>query len=1150
MIFEPQLSKSQTTYWKNLPGASSPLAISSLYASNDKPLLVITSTILEATQLQKALAFFIKPPLEENVFVFPDRETLPYDQLSPHKDITSARLKLLLDLNHLKKYICIVSVNTLLGRLPPKIYLEQNTLQLSIGESLSLENFKLHCETIGYHNTNQVIEHGEYCVKGGIIDIFPMGHTTPFRIELFNNEIESIRIFDPETQLSIEKINNINLMPATEYPLTEKTIKDFQDRWKSKFDLNPKLCPIYQAVKNFIQAPGAEYYLPLFFDQTNTLLDFISADSIIIQHQDIYSSCKEFSSQAFERFESINVDKYRSILPPNEAFLTSEELFQNLKKYHNVKILDSTDNNKHGIDFNCSKITSFNIDVHKDKPMNIVSDFIEQTTDKVLIVAESQGRREIVSSLLEQSNIIPTAIENWHQFTKENHTFAITTGSLVNGAKIQTENMTIISENELFGYQAHSRTTNNKFIDSKSVFKNLVELEIGSLVVHIEYGIAKYQGLKLIESKNETTEFLCLEFYDDAMIYVPITSLNLITRYNGLDPDNVTLSKLGTTQWKKVRETAIKQLQDVAAELLDIYAKRKQQTGIKFSINRKEYLNFCAKFEFEETVDQTRAFLDVQNDMNSHKIMDRLICGDVGFGKTEIAMRAAFIAIHNKKQVAILVPTTLLASQHYQNFIDRFSGFDIKIECLSRFKSAMEKKLILKDIKNGVLDIVIGTHSLLQPTVTFNNLGLLVIDEEHRFGVKQKEFIKASRNKVDILSLTATPIPRTLNMSLHGIRDISILATPPLQRLSIKTFIQQKSKSIIREGIMRELLRGGQVFYLHNNVQTMQATLNFLNELVPEAKIQIAHGQLPEKQLEQIMSDFYHAKFNILLCTTIIETGLDIPSTNTIIIDRADRFGLAQLYQLRGRVGRSHHQAYAYLILPDEKVMTKDAIKRIEALSSLNTLGSGFTLASHDLDIRGSGEILGKEQSGNIQKIGFSLYAELLDQTVKALKNGKLNSNPLKIFETCEINLKIPALIPEEYIYDVKDRLVIYKKIASATTSVELDNIQVELIDRFGLMPAEVQSLFKVSLIKQQAASLDIKKIDVSSKGGYILFKENPNINKDATLDLVMNQPKIYQLIGPSKLSFTTTLNSEDKKIELIDKLFKTMKADTSKSIN
>jgi transcription-repair coupling factor (superfamily II helicase) len=665
----------------------------------------------------------------------------------------------------------------------------------------------------------------------------------------------------------------------------------------------------------------------------------------------------------------------------------------------------------------------------------------------------------------------------------------------------------------------------------------LVELDIGQHVVHIDYGIAIYKGIKTIKTQNLVSDFMILEFADQALIYVPITSLNLITRYKVADTDFVTLSKLGTRTWSRTKAQAIHQIYDVAAELLKIYALRQQSNGFKFKINTKEYIKFCSKFNYEETIDQTKAFQDVLSDMQSSKLMDRLICGDVGFGKTEVAIRAAFIATHNNKQVAVLVPTTLLAEQHYKNFIDRFSGFNIKIKSLSRFQTTKEKQNIIQELKQGKLDIIIGTHTLIQKNVEYFDLGLLVIDEEHRFGVKQKEFIKSKRNDIDIISMTATPIPRTLNMSLNGIRDISILATPPISRLSIKTFITQKSKAVIREGILRELYRGGQVFYLHNNIQTIQKTYNFINEIIPEAKVKIAHGKLPEKQLEQIMSDFYHGKFNVLICTTIIETGLDIPTANTIVIDRADHYGLAQLYQLRGRVGRSHHQAYAYFLVPSEKLMTSNAKKRIDAISSLNSLGSGFTLASYDLDIRGSGEILGKEQSGNIQKIGLSLYSELLDKTVNSIKNGNLQIEPTDLFQQCEINLHTSSIIPDSYIYDVKERLVIYKRISSAENKQELESIQVELINRFGLIPIEVKNLFAITKIKLYANSFDIKKIELSDKEGFIIFKDNPNINQKNILDLITTQPQNYKLSSSNKLCINKQFTNDSDRFQFIQTL-------------
>ncbi len=1135
MQIDIPLTKHNIDYWKNLHNSSIALHIANFFQKHKKPVLVLTSSVLESINLVTAIKFFIAEQYHPQIITFPDRETLPYDQLSPHKDITSERLSILSDITNTENYILVVSTNTIVNLLPPNEFIAKYSFNMKTNQTLDLDEFKLKLSKAGYHFTNKVIEHGEYCIKGGILDLFPMGHKIPYRIELFDNTIESIRKFDPETQISSSTVNHIHIMPAYEYQLTKKSIDFFQLKYKQTFDTNPKNCSLYQSIRQELPAPGAEYYLPLFFEKTSTLLDYINHDTIIIQTEDIKNSSKEFFHQIKERYDFLSIDKIRPILKPHVAFLTEEELFSKINKFKNIKILKDSSNKNNSFDFKCNILEKFNIDVHTEHPMANIKDFIEDNKNKTLIVADSIGRQEIILSLLDDTGIKPHIVNNWYDFLKHDNKLCITTGKIVNGCILNYEKINIITEYELFGYESHLTSKRSKqTIDSKYILKNLVELDIGEYVVHIDYGIAIYRGLTTLNSQNISSEFISLEFAENSIIYVPITSLNLISRYNRASAENISLSKLGSKNWSKTRENAINQIHDVAAELLNIYALRQKSKGFKFSINRSEYIKFCAKFRYEETIDQTRACEDILNDMLNSKLMDRLICGDVGFGKTEVAMRAAFIAVKNNKQVAILVPTTLLAEQHFKSFVDRFTGFDIKIESISRFKSKIEKEKIVQDLKSGKLNIIIGTHSLLQNNIDFFDLGLLVIDEEHRFGVKQKELIKSKRNNIDIISLTATPIPRTLNLSLNGIRDISIIATAPSSRLSIKTFIIQKSESIIREGILRELYRGGQIFYLHNNVQTMQRTYDFLSKLVPEAKIEIAHGQMPGRKLEQIMSDFYHTKFNVLLCTTIIETGLDVPTANTIIIDRADNYGLAQLYQLRGRVGRSHHQAYAYFILPEEKLITKDAKKRIEAISSLNALGSGFNLASHDLDIRGSGEILGQEQSGSIQKIGISLYSELLEQTVNSIRKGETNKNLLSIFDQCEINLNISAIIPENYIYDVKERLVIYKRIASSKNNQELDNIQVELINRFGLLPLELKNIFIISKFKLLINKLGIKKIDFSDKGGYVIFANNPNIKQENILKLITTEPECYKLVGPSKLTIKKDLSDQANKIKMV----------------
>lgn len=1109
--------------------------MSQRYIEKPSPMMFMADNVADANHVQNALSFFLPDELKKNILILPDRETLPYDQLTTSSNIVSTRLEALLNINSTENPIVIVNIQSAMNYLIPKEILLGNSLVLKENQTLDTALFKNNLEIAGYYHTNTVIEHGEYAHKGGIIDIYPMGSQYPFRIEFDDDMIESIRSFDPESQLTKKAINKINCLPANEYILNGLYINNFKEKYKEYFTTNPKSCSLYKSVIKKIPFPGLEYYLPLFSHTCGSIFDYIPVNTLIFHKHSLYESANDYYKKINERFNMLSVIPQQPILKPSIAFQTPERIFSILKKYECTKIANlNKTSSKHHITF--SSVPKFNIDIHNKNPMQAVVNFINKQLDKVLIIADSLGRQEVLSSLLKEVQIIPEPVKSWQHFYNSDTKIAISHGKLDSGININ--GVTIITEYELFGYTPKEKSklsTNN--IDPTLILSNLVELDIGQHVVHAEYGIAIYQGLKTLSTGNHQNDFMCLEYANNDVIYVPITSLSQISRYGGLNTDNVNLSRLGSQKWKKDKDAAITQIKDIAADLLEIYTKRTASKGISFKIEQENFKAFCARFEFDDTEDQEKATNEIKDDMEKNIPMDRLLCGDVGYGKTEIANRAIYIAISNKKQVAVIVPTTLLANQHYSTMINRFAGYDITIESLSRFKSNAEKKKIIEMLANGKINIIIATHSLLQKNIIFQNLGLLIIDEEHRFGVKQKEFIKNKKSNVDILSMTATPIPRTLNMSLNGLRDISIIATPPNSRLAVKTYIQQSSPIIIREAILRELLRGGQIFYLHNNIQSLQQQYQKLKEIVPEADITIAHGQLPEKQLEHIMSDFYHGKFHILLCTTIIETGIDIPSVNTIIIDRADKFGLAQLYQLRGRVGRSHHQAYAYLFIPEQKQMTNDAKKRIEAISNLKTLGAGFTLASYDLDIRGAGEILGENQSGNVDKIGFSLYHELLNHTIKDLKNNRMPDLLSESDSKCEVNLQNSAILPEKYIYSVKDRLLFYKKISSATTKEQLNNIQVELIDRFGLLPEEAKNLFKISEMILTATSVGINSIQSSKQNLTLSFIANPNIRQEKILELITQHPKQYKITNANKLHIAHQKTSIDSKIEKIYKI-------------
>jgi transcription-repair coupling factor (superfamily II helicase) len=1075
------------------------------------PTIVIAPNIAAITQLEHELNFFAKDQ-DVEIFTLPDWETLPYDHFSPHQDIISQRLLALYRLLSLEKGIVLVSVTTAMQRLMPRDYLENNSFVLNKTQKIDLTKLRDNLIQRGYYHVNQVMEHGEFAVRGSIIDIFPMGSAIPYRIDLFYNEIESIREFDPETQRSLQELDNIQLLPAREFSLNEHAIFDFKQKWQ---DLFPKSLdsPIYQNISHGDSVPGIEYYLPLFFTNTQTLFDYLPNNSLLVRFDDLTKPAEDFWSEINKRYEQLGFDLNRPLLPPIDIFIPVDKLFGYGKKF--------------------SQIQTQHIKQLPDLSIDKLPEFLQSTPGRILFCAESAGRREALLELLQRIDLQPKIYASWHEFTQDNTRFGFCIGILEQGLKFG--DITIIPETELFGQQVvmQRRLRQAKEQDPEAIIRDLTELKIGDPVVHVDHGIGRYLGLQTLTTGGITAEYLTIEYADKAKLYVPIAALHLISRYMGASPENAPYNRLGSKQWEKAKRKAQEKIYDTAAELLDIYARRAAKTGFAFKIPAEEYQKFAGTFSFETTGDQQTSIDQVKQDMLSKRTMDRLICGDVGFGKTEVALRAAFIAVQNNKQTAILTPTTLLTQQHYNNFQDRFADWPINIAMLSRFNSPKQQKAIIEQVKNGKIDIVIGTHKLLQPDIKFKDLGLLIIDEEHRFGVKQKEKIKSLRADIDILTLTATPIPRTLNMALSGIRDLSIIATPPEKRLSIKTFIREYNKQLIREAILRETLRGGQVYFLHNDVATIEKTTDLLKKLIPEANIQIAHGQMREQQLEKIMRDFYHLRFNVLVCTTIIESGIDIPTANTMIINNADRFGLAQLHQLRGRVGRSHHQAYAYLLIRSQKHITRDAKKRLDAISVMKDLGTGFTLATHDLEIRGAGEILGEEQSGQIQAIGFNLYTEFLDQAVNTLKSG---SAPELTYGT-EIDLQIPALIPDSYVFDVHTRLTLYKRIANAKNKDELHELQVELVDRFGLHPQPTKNLFAITELKLKAQPLGIKSIKAGANSGIIEFTDNPHIDPQKIIQLMQKYPDIYKLTTANKLKFTLKEDTGAKRIMNINEL-------------
>jgi len=1122
----------------NLSGSGRGMLAAEIASQHPGLIICITNDSDSATRLESEIRFFGDKDVE--CMLFSDWETLPYDNFSPHQDIISERLNTLYRLPQMQRGILIIPASTLMQRVAPQRFLDSNSLILDQGQSFNLDEMRRKLTDAGYHLTENVYEHGEFAIRGSIIDIFPMGSNTPYRIELFDDEVDTLRSFDPESQRSIDKVDKIRVLPAKEFPFDENSIRNFKQRWRETFDVDYKRCPVYQDVNDGISPPGIEYYQPLFFESSATLFDYLPDNVLILTDTNLEDHCTQFWGEVQERYEERRYDVERPILPPDRLFIPANELFGTLKKMRRIQLQhNKTQARPESGRYNLSldEPPELTVNAQAAKPLSAVDAFLSGTSDRVLFCAESAGRREALIELLGRINIKPHPVDHLQQFLSDGYPVNICIFPLELGLSAPGR-FHLITETQLFGHQVFQRRRRSREQEqSDQIIKNLTELSIGAPVVHIDHGVGRYRGLVTLDLDSQTSEFLKLEYANEANLYVPVTSLHLISRYSGAGDELAPLHRLGTEQWSKARRKAAEKVRDTAAELLDIYARRAARRGHQFDSPDEHYASFSAAFPFEETVDQANAIQAVIKDMHSEQPMDRLVCGDVGFGKTEVAMRAAFIAVQSNKQVAILVPTTLLAQQHYENFRDRFADWPVNVELISRFRSGKESNAVIESLKEGKTDIVIGTHKLLQGDIKFSDLGLLIIDEEHRFGVQQKERLKSLRSEVDILTLTATPIPRTLNMAMSGIRDLSIIATPPARRLSVKTFVRQADKALKKEAILRELLRGGQVYYLHNEVKDIEQTAAEINELVPEARVGIGHGQMRERELEQVMSDFYHKRFNVLVCTTIIETGIDVPNANTIIIDRADKFGLAQLHQLRGRVGRSHHQAYAYLMTPHPKAMTTDAVKRLEAITSADELGAGFTLATHDMEIRGTGELLGEGQSGQIQNVGFSLYLEMLEQAVEAIREGKTPNLDAPLKHGVEINLRVPALIPDDYLPDVHNRLIMYKRIANGKSETELKELQIEMIDRFGILPEQTKNLFRQTSLKLQCEQLGISKIDAGDTGGRIDFEADTTVDPFKLVQLVQQQPQKFQFGGASQLKFTLKMDKIEQRFKAVEQL-------------
>lgn len=1128
--------------WYALPGAAQALAIANAASVGPSLTLVAAASSQLAQQLETELRFFGAGAL--NVQMMPDWETLPYDVFSPHQDIISQRLFTLYRLPAVERAVLIVPVATLMQRIAPVSYLERRAFVLRAGERMVLDDMRTRLERSGYRCVSQVMEHGEFAVRGSILDLFPMGSDEPYRIDLFDDEVDSIRTFDPESQRGRERIERIELLPAREFPTDEEAIKRFRGNYRSLFEGDPTNSLIYREVSAGHLPNGIEYYLPLFFDETASLFDYLPSDTLSVAVGEVNAELDAAWQHIQERYAQRRHDRERPLLAPERLYLAPDELRARLKRLRRVRCHEhapeATGSGR--CHFAAVPLTDLRMAPQQAQPLNRLQQFLQGYTGRVLFIAESAGRREDLLERLASIAVHPQRVEGWAEFLEHEARLAVAVAPLEQGMQLDEPPLALIPETALFAGRAQQRRRRQSAErDPEAIIRDLTDLHLGAPVVHKDHGVGRYQGLQIIEVGGVATEFLTIEYARGDKLYAPVSALHLVARYTGMDPEHAPLHRLGGEQWERARQHAAQRARDAAAELLEVYARRAAAQGHAYCLPREEYETFASQFPFEETPDQQQAIEAVLSDLKASQPMDRVICGDVGFGKTEVAMRAAFVGVQDGRQVAMLVPTTLLAQQHFRNFRDRFADWPIRVEQLSRFRGQKEQTGALRDLASGQVDIVIGTHKLLQESVRFKNLGLLIIDEEHRFGVRQKEKLKRLRANVDVLTLTATPIPRTLNMALAGFRDLSIIATPPARRLAVKTFVNQWNDALIQEACLRELSRGGQIYFLHNEVRSIERIARQVQELVPDARVRIAHGQMREAELERVMLDFYHQRFNVLVCTTIIESGIDIPSANTIIINRADRLGLARLYQLRGRVGRSHHRAYAYLIAPPKKVMTADAAKRLEAIAALEDLGVGFSLASHDLEIRGAGELLGEEQSGQIQEVGFTLYSELLERAVQSLRSGREPALDPQRDTATEVDLRIPALLPEDYLPDIHTRLVMYKRVASAGTEAALRELQVEMIDRFGLLPQPVKNLIRQAEIRLRAERLGITKVEAGPQSGVLVFGPEPEVSPATIVQLIRENPKVYRLEGQERLQFRQAMEDAEQRISAVVKLLDTL---------
>ncbi|TWI07353.1 transcription-repair coupling factor [Aerolutibacter ruishenii] len=1153
----------QSRAWWKQPASPSALAYHLALAAGAHagPLLVVARDNHGAHQLESDLHTLLGPQADIPVLAFPDWETLPYDVFSPHPDIVSQRLAALHRLPTLKRGIVVVPVQTLLQRLAPVRHVVGDSFDVRVGQRLDLEGEKRRLESAGYRNVPQVLDPGDFAVRGGLLDVYPMGADMPFRVELLDDEIDTIRGFDPESQRSLDKIDAVKLLPGREVPLDEAALKRAMEGLRERFDLDTRRSALYQDLKAGAAPAGIEYYLPLFFEQTSTLFDYLGQAALPVIADGALEAADQFWHQTGERYEQRRHDIERPILPPETLYLSPQQLRERLNQGERIEVCgDGHPQRDRAQALGDQPAPSLPIAAKDVAPGAALKSFLGSHPGRVLVAADSAGRREALMELLAAAELRPTVVADWAAFAAappfagdgaadqrgtpvapggEPSRFAIAVAPFDDGFAIDAPAMVVLTERQLFPERASQpRRRKRAGREPEAIIRDLGELSEGAPIVHEDHGVGRYRGLIVLEAGGEKGEYLEIEYAKGDRLYVPVAQLHLINRYSGASPETAPLHSLGGEQWTKAKRKAAEKVRDVAAELLEIQAKRQARAGLAIDVDRAMYEPFAAAFPFEETPDQHASIEAVIRDLASSQPMDRVVCGDVGFGKTEVAVRAAFVAAAGGKQVAVLVPTTLLAEQHYRNFRDRFADWPLKVEVLSRFKTKKEIEAELAKVAEGKIDVIVGTHRLLQPDVRFADLGLVIVDEEQRFGVRQKEALKALRANVHLLTLTATPIPRTLNMAMAGLRDLSIIATPPAHRLAVQTFVVPWDDAQLREAFQRELSRGGQLYFLHNDVESIGRMQRQLEELVPEARIGVAHGQMPERELERVMLDFHKQRFNVLLASTIIESGIDIPNANTIIINRADKFGLAQLHQLRGRVGRSHHRAYAYLVVPDRKSITADAKKRLDAIAAMDELGAGFTLATHDLEIRGAGELLGEDQSGQMAEVGFSLYTELLERAVKSIKRGELPDVDGHHARGAEVELHVPALIPDDYLPDVHTRLTLYKRISGARDAEELRELQVEMIDRFGLLPDPAKHLFAVAELKLQATDLGIRKLDIGATGGRLQFVEKPNVDPMAIIRMIQGQPKLYQMEGPDKLKVKLELPDATSRINAARGLF------------